>query len=153
MDQVGKVLAVKDDTAEVMLQRNSACEKCGVCHLGRTQDLLLRLPNTVDAEPGQRVLIGMEGVNVVKASLIVYILPVLALVAGFVLIYLFHEPLNLGGSPDLWGAGLGFALFLLTFAVIRTLEPRLRAKAEYNPVIVRVLEDYERTDEDSTCGD
>lgn len=143
MDQIGKIIAVDGDSAVVELERNSACEKCGICHMGETQKVQLSVLNGIGAAVGQRVLIELDKRSVLKAGSIVYLVPLAGLLAGIGIMYLVDRFVDLPGSPDWWGIGVGFLLFGLIFLGIRLREPVWKGKPEYNPAIVRIVEEYE----------
>ncbi len=72
---------------QVTVQRSEACHSCsakGACQTlgGQTGDLALTLDNTVNAEPGDQVRITIEESALVKASLVLYLVPALCLVGG-----------------------------------------------------------------------
>ena len=72
---------------QVTVQRSEACNSCsakGACRTlgGQTGNLLLALDNTVNAEPGDQVRITIEESALVKASLVLYLVPALGLVGG-----------------------------------------------------------------------
>lgn len=150
MDQIGRVVALKGTAAVIQLERNSACEKCGICHMGETKTMQLEVENSIGADVGKRVLIEMDRVNVLKASTIVYIVPLMALLLGVGLMYLIHHYYPLPGSPDWWGIGVGFVFFALSFVGIRLREPVWRKDPNYTPSIVRIVEDSEVITE--ICG-
>ena len=143
MDQIGKVLGVQGNEAVVELERNRACDKCGVCHMGETNKLQLAVLNEIGAEIGQRVLINVEDRSLLKAGMIVYLIPLLALLSGIGLVYGVWGMLDVPGGPDWYAIGLGFLLFALAFVIIRKLEPRWKKNPKFNLNIVRIVEDYE----------
>lgn len=147
MDQIGKVVAVEEDSVKIELERNEACRKCGICHMGRSQHLLLTVPKSVDVQQGQRVVVRMQGSSVVKAGAIVYLIPVAALLAGLAGAYWAALRWDLSGRPELWGVAVGFALFALAFVAIRLLEPVWQRQAHFSPQLVRVAEPYETTED------
>jgi sigma-E factor negative regulatory protein RseC len=153
MDQIGKVIGVDGDEAVIELERNRACEKCGICHLGETNKLLLTANNEIGADIGQRVLVNMEDRSVLKAGMILYLMPLLALLSGFGLVYGFWDMLGIPGGPDWWAIGIGFVLFALAFVVIRKLEPVWKKNSDYTLSIVRVMEDYEEITDFCGHGD
>ena len=82
MDQIGRVVALQGDYAVVEVERNRACAKCGICHMGRTDKMFLEVKNVLGADVGKRVLIEMGKSSVLMAGSIVYLLPLLGLIAG-----------------------------------------------------------------------
>lgn len=143
MDQIGRVISIDGDFVVVEMERNSACAKCGICHMGETKTLQLTVENSIGADIGSRVLIEMEKSGVLKAGSIVYLIPLAALLLGIGLMYLVNEFVPLPGSPDWWGIGTGFVFFAVAYLVIRLQEPVFKRKPEYNPTIVRLVEDFE----------
>ncbi len=72
---------------QVTVQRSEACHSCsakGACQTlgGQTGDLLLALDNSVNADLGDQVRITIEESALVKASLVLYLVPALGLVGG-----------------------------------------------------------------------
>ena len=84
MEQVGLVVEVKEDKAVVAVKRHDVCSKCGGCGVaasGRGETQLEAL-NKVNATVGQTVKIYSDTSHILKASFMVYIVPLLALLAG-----------------------------------------------------------------------
>lgn len=153
MDQIGRIVALDGENATIELERNRACDKCGICHMGESKKMLLSAGNDIGAEVGQRVLIEIEDRTVLKAGFIVYLIPLLALLAGVGIVYGAWSALDLSGHPDWWAMGIGFLFFALAFIVIRKLEPSWRKQSDYNPTIVRIVEDYEEITDFCGHGD
>lgn len=150
MDQIGKVISIEGNFATVQLERSSACAKCGICHLGETQILEIDVENSINAQLGQRVLIAVGEKSVLKASSILYLIPLLALVGGIGLAYLLEAVIGLPGNVDWWGIGLGLTLFFLTYVVIRLREPALRSNPDFAPRMIRLAADQEEITD--LCG-
>lgn len=150
MDQIGKIIRLEGNEATVELERSSACAKCGICHLGETQTLHIQVENSLGAQEGQRVLIDVGQGAVLKASAILYLIPLLALVGGIGLAYLLDRYAGLPGKADWWGIGLGATLFILAFVFIRLREPALRRNPAYAPRMVRRAGEHEEITD--LCG-
>lgn len=84
--QVKRILS--DGRAEVFLQRQSACSgdchKCSGCGAVR-QTVCVPAFNPVGAQPGDQVIITSDAKPFYLAVLVVYVLPLLGLVAGYLL--------------------------------------------------------------------
>ncbi len=111
MEQIVNVQKVfADGTAQVLRIRESACSgdchKCAGC--GSTQQkMLLTVQNPIDAQPGDRVILQTETGPVLKAAVMLYILPLVLFVGG----YLAGEWLLQSGiALSLVGLCAGFAL-------------------------------------------
>ncbi|MDO4568058.1 MAG: SoxR reducing system RseC family protein [Clostridia bacterium] len=130
MFQSGTVISTSGDSAIVRFKRTSACGKCHACFTLSPDEADIEVRNTLGVKPGDMVEIKMHASNIVKASLIMYGLPLCGLVLGVCLGALVNEYLALG---------LGAALALATFGVIRLLEPRFRKNDGFSPVMTSIL--------------
>jgi len=91
IEELGVVVSVQDDWAEVEGQRRGSCGGCvanGACgtsliarYLGRKR-LLLRAYNPVGAGPGDRVVLGVPEGTLLEASFVAYLVPLLAMIGG-----------------------------------------------------------------------
>jgi len=92
IEETGLVVSVQGELAEVEGQPRSSCESCavkGTCTslLARyfgPKRLLLRAHNTIGAKPGERVVIGLSEGNLLAASVLAYLVPLLAMIGGAV---------------------------------------------------------------------
>ncbi len=77
-----------DNTAELEVQRQSACGgNCSGCEGCSFRENVIRIiaDNNVSACPGQTVLVETRSRQIFRYAVMVYILPVLFLVAGYVM--------------------------------------------------------------------
>lgn len=89
MEQLVRVREVYEDgTAQVVCLRESACSgdchKCSGCGAVK-QSMLFRAVNAIDAKPGQLVTVTAESAPVLRAAAVLYLLPVLLFVLGYLL--------------------------------------------------------------------
>ena len=106
MEQLVRVRQTYDDgTAQVLLVRESACSgdchKCSGCGAAK-ETLLILAENPIGAKPGELVKLRSETAPVMKAALVLYILPLVLFFAGYFL------------GASLWG--LGALIGCLAFA-------------------------------------
>ena len=106
MEQKVKVLTCeKDGSAQVVYVRQSACSgdchKCSGCGAAE-QTMIFTARNPIGARPGDLVTIASDTGPVLKAAAVLYMLPLVLFVAG----YLLGMQWNLGGLTG----GLAFAL-------------------------------------------
>lgn len=138
MREVGEVIRVEGDRAIVRIQRSSACRHCGACGLGAISDeMLLTLPNSLNAKPGDMVELSIESVHLLKASAITYLIPLAALILGVIVGYVLGGYLAV--DRQLAGAVLGLAFTGLAFMLIRTLDPVFKRSNNFTPTMVAVL--------------
>ncbi len=91
MTEKAKVVAVRGERALLETQRQSACGSCAVnkaCGTGviarywSARPLRVEAHNEIGARVGEEVLVAVEDRFLVRGSLLVYLLPLLALFAG-----------------------------------------------------------------------
>lgn len=87
MEQLVRVRQTNDDgTAQVLLIRESACSgdchKCSGCGAAK-ETLLVLADNPIGASPGELVRLRSETAPVMKAALVLYILPLVLFFAGY----------------------------------------------------------------------
>lgn len=135
MQELGIVTAVHGSLADVRINRTTACATCGKCHgFDENQQLIVKARNTAGAAVGDAVRLELEGVNVVRAAAVVYGLPLLGLLLGFVIGSAIRAPS--GQALTGWLGGLGFVLALVFVAWY---DRRLRKAGVGQPVIVEVF--------------
>jgi sigma-E factor negative regulatory protein RseC len=87
--ETGTVISVSGDDAWVQTVRESACQSCKARHgcgqkalagLSSGQSRQIRVANTLQARPGDQVTVAIEESALLKASLLVYALPLLLMV-------------------------------------------------------------------------
>ncbi|MDR3562845.1 MAG: SoxR reducing system RseC family protein [Negativicutes bacterium] len=134
--QEGIVIGVLDGgLAQVKTSRHSDCENCGSCP--GNSALVLEARNPLGARPGQRVMIEVQEINMLKSAFIVYLLPLIAIFIGAVLGSYLAEHLAL---DVLWlqvgGGGLAFAGSVF---YIKYFDRSARTDIKMQPVITRIV--------------
>lgn len=117
--------------AEVVVTRTTACgSNCGNCESCIFQSELKTLAkNSIDARPGQKVIIESKSSKIYKAAMLVYILPMILMVLGYAL-----------GAALSVGEGLGIALGfagLIAGAALIVLSERRKNK---EPITFEIVE-------------
>ena len=131
MQRTGKVIARKEDEIEVSFQRPEACAHCGAC-AGPKEET--RVTVRGDAPVGRWVDVEMPDGQVLKASFLAYVIPILLLLAG----------IALGGAlfqSEAAQALCGIALMIGSWFVLRLLEKRIRKMPRWQPRILAVHEE------------
>ena len=92
--ETGTVISVQGGEAWVQTIRESACQSCKARHgcgqkalagLTSGQSRQIRVANTLQAKPGDQVTVAIEETALLKASLLVYAVPLLLMVIATVL--------------------------------------------------------------------
>lgn len=135
IEEAGTVVEVRDGRARVRTRRSEGCGQCsarGACaSLGGGRDANVWVEDPIGTRPGERVIIAVPEGTVVRASILVYLVPVLALVAGALVGHAVGP--RWGLSPDLGAATAGLGAMVLAFLLARC----LGGTATQGPKIVR----------------
>lgn len=85
LKEQGLVEEVGGGRAVVRVERNAACAQCrsrGACEMFSEKSMRVVVENSLGAHPGDWVEISIPAASVLKVSMAVYLIPVLALVVG-----------------------------------------------------------------------
>jgi positive regulator of sigma E activity len=139
--ETGRVLEVAGETARVEVRPESveACAGCRLCRDGEGGHYL-ELPAPPGLEQGQVVLVELPAGDDLRAAIVVFLLPVVALIAGAILGSMFPAWLS---RPELGqtfcaAVGAGFCVGL-AILVVRGYDRRYRKRVP-GPRIVKVIE-------------
>lgn len=141
IEEEGIVVEVTGDIAKVSIVAKSACDNCSassVCHPGEKE--FMEAANPLGAKKGQKVKVVVAPQAYLKASLILYGIPMTVFVAAAI----FGKNLGLryGTEPnsDLWAFIAGTTSLLISFLFIKRYNNKVEKTQEYRPVIVEILE-------------
>ncbi|HEX9859926.1 MAG TPA: SoxR reducing system RseC family protein [Nitrospirota bacterium] len=140
MEEQGVVIELKGSTALVRMAETGGCEGCssaGACKAG-SESHVLEAVNKAGASMGQLVVVEFPGGAFLKASFIVYIIPVIMLFAGAILGGLFGPGLYSGISMDSWQAVGGVIFLALSLVMLRIYDSVVKKTGTQTPVITRV---------------
>lgn len=125
MEQVVRVCRVlSDGMAEVVRIRESACSgdchQCSGCGAAR-ETMILKAENPIGAKVGDLVKVQSDSSPVLKAAAVLYILPLVMFLAGYLL------------GENLWGRGILVSLicFALGMIPLRLINRYLDKKMTY----------------------
>jgi sigma-E factor negative regulatory protein RseC len=137
---VFKMGSVAAGTAWVKTTRTSACASCSskdACHAdGGGKEMEVEAINTAQARVGDRIVLNIQTGSLLKATFLLYVFPILAMIAGAVLGQ--TVAVMRGVDPSGLSALFGFLFFGLAFIVIRIAGRRLSTNASYKPEIIKV---------------
>ncbi|MDH4101082.1 MAG: SoxR reducing system RseC family protein [Nitrospirota bacterium] len=142
MEEEAVVISVQGENATVRIMRSGSCDGCSAkstCGTGSSgEEKVTEALNPVGAAPGQRVIISIKPGVVLKASLIVYLLPILVLIGGAILGKEMATSMGNEAQSDFWAAVVGFSLMAIVFAVQWLWNKRASTAREYMPTIIKV---------------
>ena len=131
MGEAGLVESIHLKTATVVFDCKSACEKCSVC-MKHDNKMTIVADNEIGAKPGDIVQVNMERQVYFSAVLLMYVLPLICLVAALLLSgYL--------GASELLQAITALSSATTVFIVLRLTDKRRQQNDKYIPKIVAVV--------------
>lgn len=132
MERTGEVIALQNGRLLVEFCRPSACEKCHGCEGGAKA----RMKVAGQAQVGDWVVVSLPTSQVMKASALAYVIPLICLIGGLAAGNAISGDLGalLGGL-----AGLGLAM-----AGIRLWDQKRRKGSQWEARVVRVLSPSEK---------
>ncbi len=127
MAESGQVIERKDSTIVVRLERQEACAKCRACVAGlESKDMFIEAENLCDADVGDWVNITLEQSRFLKAVIIVYTLPLIAMLIGLFLGYYIFQ-------NEVGALIVGFAFITTAFLTIKLNNKRFNS-GKYRPI-------------------
>ena len=109
----GVVLRTDSKAAWVKTVRSSACEGCTAresCHTtGGGRDMEVKAINSAGASVGDRIVLSFETASLLKATFLIYVFPIILMIAGAVLGQVLAPLIEF--SPSGLSVLLGFAFF------------------------------------------
>lgn len=136
--EVGEVVEVRGNTARVKIEGKKACAHCGVCTRISDNEMTVEAYADEPVEKGDRVVLSMGNGMILKSAFIVYMVPLIALIAGYYLGKHLMGLLNVGGESELFPALFGFFLLFLSFMAIRWFDRKKRDDKRYRVSIKKL---------------
>jgi sigma-E factor negative regulatory protein RseC len=127
----GVVVSVAGDTATVKIAANKSCEKCGICKRVSSSEMIVDAYMSRPVFKGEKVVVAIKPGTIVKSATILYILPLVALVAGYYVGKFAASALDLSIKGELFPAALSFVFLFLSFIPIRLYDRRKRSDSNF----------------------
>lgn len=141
MEEHGLVVQIKGKNAVIKTQRTSACDNCSSkksCGTGGAgSDVLIELENSIGARVSDRVTFSVGSASILKAGLIVYLVPVLSFIAGVVIGQVVSGYIP-DANPDLVSGLLGAAFLVAAFIGLKIYNAFLDRNSSFRAKILRV---------------
>ena len=134
----GRVAKVENDKVIVEVEKNSGCAEC---HVGCACDIdksirLVEANNPLGADVNQYVQVSIPNDSVLRASFVVYIIPLAALIAGTLLGKYIGTRV---GVKDLFEIFVGFACLGFSFLFVRYYNNLFKRQIRNQPVITKIV--------------
>ena len=136
----GIVLRTDSKAAWVKTTRSSACEGCtarGSCHTMDGKEMEVKALNPAGASVGDRIVLSFETRSLLKATFLIYVFPIIFLIAGAALGQVL-APL-MAFSPSAFSVLLGFAFFFLALMIMKQRANKMAKKSAYQPKVTKIL--------------
>ena len=132
MVRTGKVVSVENGSMQVCFERPEACAHCRAC--GEVHESLVSIPGS--APVGSRIDVDMPEKQVLKASFLAYVIPLLMLLAGiWAGTEVFHR--------ETAAAACGIGCMGLSWFVLRRVDRRMKEKEGWQRRVIAVHEEAE----------
>jgi sigma-E factor negative regulatory protein RseC len=126
--------------AIVHIQKSTACATCDSkdsCGVSSDKKIVIEVVNDLQAKIGDRVELSMPESSLLKLSLLVYLLPVVALIAGACLGAELAPVLNM--DTTLASVIFGGSAMAMVYCVLRWLDGISNFREKYYPRMTRIL--------------
>ena len=131
MLRTGRVVNAKDGILEVCFERPEMCAHCGGC-AGQPRESLVKIPG--DAPVGRRIDVDMPEGQVLKASALAYVIPLVMLLLGLWIGSLLFE-------KEAFAALTGIGCMLLSWFLLRWVDAAVKKRGGWSPRIVTVYDE------------
>jgi len=137
----GTIKRIVGQKAWVTTHRSEACHQCeakGVCHsLGSGKEVEILADNEAHAAPGDRVLLALESRPLLKATFLIYMVPIILMIVGAFIGSRVASQIHLGS--DLASLLGGIVFFAVTFFFARLRGVALGNKKQYVPQVIQII--------------
>lgn len=149
MEQKGMVVEVIDGKAIVAIRRHDVCGKCGGCGavISGAGENHIETNNFVNAVVGNTVRIGMDTSHVLKASFVVYIVPIMALLLG---IWLGQQLTGVVGTFARFDIVLGLVFLLASYFIVRGYDRKM-TDGKARATILEIVDEPDAVPSDEKC--
>lgn len=130
MIRVGRVIEAQGDRLSVCFSRPEACESCGMCGTGRDNTTVTLKGQ---AQVGDQVEVDMPEAQVLKVSLVSYMLPLLGLLLG---LYVGTQVFN---NREMFVMLAGFIGLALALIALKLVDKKAAKTPKWQPRLLRVL--------------
>jgi len=119
---------IPPDRVEIAMPTSEACGHCGACNRDREGGNCIEAWTAAPLKEGDRVEVEIATGGVVAASLVVYLLPLLFLTAGYVFGSLLADVFPIRVSNEAGGILCAFVFLATSFLVVRWYDRRVKRK-------------------------
>jgi len=138
----GLVIDTNESIAQVLVTKNANCKNCNACSIGKGRAMVTEADNSINAKKDDSVLVEVSDRQAIKAWLLVFGLPLIALFIGVFGIGRIVQSLGFASSSDAIGGIVGFILFVLVSFSVYFYSGHLKKNGRYSLKIVKILSSH-----------
>lgn len=86
-------------------------------------------------------MVSMEHMNILKATFLVYVIPMILLIFGIVGSYYILDGIGFSGVKEVVATIIGIILMALSYIYLKINDKKFRESREYVPVVTKILFD------------
>lgn len=143
MEKEAWVVEVEAEKVRLRYMRHAACRHCGACFVlgkGPGEEEIVLPKNQLDVRKGDRVVVGLPGTSLLRASLLAYALPLFLFLLG----YLAGARLATGlfGAARAEAGGLigAVSALVLAYLGLHFFDRHLAKTSRFEPQVLRIVE-------------
>jgi sigma-E factor negative regulatory protein RseC len=130
---------IPPNIVEVSLQASEACGRCGACHPDSKGGICIEATAVAGVKTGDKVEIEISTGGVVTASFVVYLLPIVFMIAGYLLGSAAAGFSSLPVSGETGGIAGAILLLAVSFWFVRRYDRHIRRQGTLRAKVTRVL--------------
>jgi sigma-E factor negative regulatory protein RseC len=131
----GVVEKITRESTIVRIYQSGDCGDCKLCESGgKPDERIIRAVNEVAAGIGDWVEVNIAPQAVIQSALIIFVLPVFALILGYMLAHYIDV------QSEILKIALGISAFFATFSIIRVYDRVNATKKAFKPAITRIIQ-------------
>lgn len=145
IEEEGRVVKIEPGYAIVHAERGSSCEGCSSkssCQtMGGTDEktMEIRAINEIGAKVGDKVRIAIDSVILLKSSFLIYIVPLIFMIAGGIVAESYAIANMPNSDADLIAGAVGITCLVISFIFVKLWSKSVEKKEQYHPKISRIL--------------
>ncbi|MFH1683830.1 MAG: SoxR reducing system RseC family protein [Candidatus Margulisiibacteriota bacterium] len=134
---ITKIISAK--LVEVAFKKSESCAKCKLCHDVEEGMVAIESVNGINAKKDDTVEIEIPSEELVKGSLVVFLMPILFLIAGYLIGAAVIRALGLPGWQE--AVGIIFALIAagVSYFVVGWYDKNIQQKEALRATIIKVI--------------
>jgi len=142
MEEEGIIIKLSGINAYIKAAKSGACNKCSTkdaCESLNETEILVEAENTIGAMIGDKVAFTANTGAILRAGAMVYLLPLIAFIAGVVIGQVYSDMISEKLNADLVSAIIGFILLLATYLALYYYNKKSGNRNAPTPKIIRII--------------